>query len=73
MSRMFNTSTPLGRTMAALGWTVTDFAAASGVNARTISDYLASRRVMLLEHKNAMADTLGVEVDEIDDGGGGVW
>ena len=73
MSRMFNTTTKLGATMAALGWTVTDFAAASGVNARTISDYLASRKVMLREHLDAMADALGVDVDEIDDGGSGVW
>ena len=64
MSRMYNTSTRLGREMAAQNWTLADFAAATGVNARTISDYLAGRKVMLAEHLWSFADVLGVE-DEV--------
>ncbi len=69
VSRMYNTSTRLGQTMAARGWTVGDFAVATGINARTLSDYLAARKVMLREHLWSMADVLEVAQGDIDNQG----
>ena len=67
MSRPFNTDTRLGQLIEARGWTAGDFAVAAGVNARTLTEYLARRRKITREHLYAMADLLGVEAEEIDE------
>lgn len=67
MSRGFNTSTALGRAMLAGGWTAADFSARTGINSRTLTEYLSGRRIMLREHLWAAADALGVEPAEIDE------
>jgi len=67
VSRGFNTSTALGRAMLAAGWTASDFSAFTGINSRTLTEYLSGRRVMLREHLWAAADALGVEPAEIDE------
>lgn len=67
VSRGFNTSTALGRAMLAAGWTAADFSARTGINSRTLTEYLSGRRVMLREHLWAAADALGVEPAEIDE------
>jgi transcriptional regulator with XRE-family HTH domain len=68
MSRGFNTTTALGRAMLAAGWTASDFSARTGINSRTLTEYLSGRRIMLREHLWAAADALGVEPAEIDEG-----
>lgn len=67
VSRGFNTSTALGRAMLAAGWTAADFSARTGINSRTLTEYLSGRRIMLREHLWAAADALGVEPAEIDE------
>ena len=61
MSRPFNTSQPLGKIMFAQRWTVTEMSAASSINARTLSDYLAGRRVISERHLMDLADVLDVD------------
>lgn len=53
--------------MLAAGWTASDFSARTGINSRTLTEYLSGRRVMLREHLWASADALGVEPGEIDE------
>lgn len=64
--RPYNTTMPLGQIMASQGWRMNEFAVASGVHVRTLSDYLAGRRVMLDYHLRDMAAVLGCREDEID-------
>lgn len=61
MPRQFNRSTPLGEVLHSRGWRVADLEYASGVLARTISDYLAGRREMPGRHVQAFADALDVD------------
>ena len=65
MSRPFPIHTPLGRHMSMLGWTATDFAAASGIHPRTLTDYLAGRRDLPTHHLIAAASTLQIDPDEL--------
>lgn len=70
MSRPFNTTQPLGKIMFAQRWTVADLAAVTGINSRTISDYLAGRRVISERHLTdlaaALSDAGGVDIDPAD-------
>jgi transcriptional regulator with XRE-family HTH domain len=51
--------------MAANDWTVGELAALSGVNARTISNYLAGRDEILAKHLERLADALNVTPADI--------
>lgn len=66
MSRPYNTTTKLGQQMAAQGWSAGDFAAMTGINPRTLTEYLSGRRQATVQHLWAMADVLGVDAEEID-------
>ena len=55
MSRPFNTTTPLGQLMWQRGYTVKGLEQASGVNQRTISNYLAGRRAIISQHLAAFS------------------
>lgn len=72
MSRAYNTTTPLGRALRTGGWTATDFAAVTGINYRTLTEYLAGRRKMTPEHLTAAADALGLAEEDVDGGVEGV-
>ena len=65
--RPFNTSTRLGQVMERDGWTVNEVSALSGVNARKMSDYLAGREKMSVDHLFAISDAIGVAPEEIDE------
>lgn len=65
MSRPYNTTTKLGRRMSMAGWSAGDFAAATGVNARTLTEYLAGRRDVDVMHLWRMAEVLGCDVEDI--------
>lgn len=65
--RPFFTDTPLGRIIDARGLKVKDVVNGSGMNPRTMSDYLSKRRPISAPHKSAIAKYLGVSVDELED------
>lgn len=73
MGRPYATHTPLGKIMRAGDWNVGELAAISGVNARTISNYLAGRDEILPKHLERLAEALhvtplevlGVEVEQV--------
>jgi len=65
MSRPFNTSQPLGRIMRANAWSVAELAAVTSINSRTITEYLAGRKVIPTHHLDELADTLGVDAGEL--------
>lgn len=56
--RPFPTHTPLGKLTQARGWRVADLAGASGVNARTLTEYLAGRKEIAAHHRDALARAL---------------
>lgn len=61
MPRPFNTTQPLGKIMYAQRWTVAELAAATNINSRTLSDYLAGRRVIPERHLMDLATVLEVD------------
>lgn len=60
MARPFNRSTPLGQLMHERGYSVRSLAESTGVNQRTICDYLADRRTILPKHIARFSDEFGV-------------
>lgn len=60
MARPFNRSTPIGQLMHQRGYSVRSLAESTGVNQRTICDYLASRRDILPKHLAAFSEEFGV-------------
>lgn len=65
MGRPFATHTPLGQHMVEQGWSVKEFAAASGVDTRIISDFLAGRRTIPDHYLEPIADALDVSVEDL--------
>lgn len=70
MSRPFNTCTPLGEALRASGMSLRDLSYASGVNERTLSDYLADpdeprHKPIRPHHLWAVADALDVTPDSL--------
>lgn len=60
MARQFNRSTPLGQLMHARGYSVRSLAESTGVNQRTICDYLAGRKTILPKHLARFSEEFGV-------------
>lgn len=67
MSRNYPVHTRLGQRMAMLGYTATDFSAITGVHQRTLTEYLAGRKLPLPAHLFKMAEILGVEPADLTD------
>lgn len=65
MSRPFNTSQPLGKIMRAESWSVTELAAITGINSRTITEYLAGRKVIPTHHLDELAAALDVDAGDL--------
>lgn len=61
--RPFNQSTNLGKIIDHRGYTVIEVASGSGVYPRTMSDYLADRKPISLEHRAKLAAFLKVDPD----------
>lgn len=59
--RPFSTDTPLGKLLEARAWRVADLAAASGVNARTLTEYLSGRLEIRAHHRDALARALSTD------------
>ncbi len=64
MAPRIRTITPLGLLMVDEGWTAHELSVASGVHARTLSNYLGGTEI-LDHHLVALADALDVDVDEL--------
>lgn len=47
------------------GWTVKEFAAASGIDTRILSDFLAGRRAIPDHYLEDIADVLDVSVEDL--------
>ncbi len=58
--RPFNTTSPLGQWMTAERHGVRDVARATGINERTLSDYLARRRKIIAAHTVALTAFTGL-------------
>jgi transcriptional regulator with XRE-family HTH domain len=67
MSRSFPTTTTIGRRMSMLGWTATEFATATGIHPRTLTEILAGRKEPSLAQWNAIAGVLGVDPAQLVD------
>jgi|GEM_PF-4618471 len=65
MSRQFSTQTRIGQQMAALGWTATEFATATGIHPRTLTELLSGRVDPTVNQIIVIADTLGVRDTDI--------
>lgn len=63
MPRTFPTHTELGRRMAMLGYTATDFSAVTGIHPRTLTEYVAGRKPMTDQHLMAAAEALDCHPD----------
>jgi hypothetical protein len=67
--RPFNTETPLGRIMWDRGFRVFEVAHATGINARTLTEYLAGRKPLKGSHLSLVADFLDVHPEDLGDRG----
>lgn len=67
MPRAYNTTTKLGKKMVEQNWPAGEFAAMTGINPRTLTEYLSGRSRPSTQHLWAMADVLGVDAEEIDE------
>jgi len=65
MSRSYPTFTPLGRTMFQRQLRVVDVAYSSGVNARTLTEYLAARRSWDEDHLRRVSQAMGVPAEDL--------
>lgn len=63
--RPYNTSTPLGQRMDALGLSLNRVAAQTGISHRKLSDYLANRRPIMLPHLEVLCEYLDVDPDDL--------
>ena len=65
MPRQFSTITPLGQRMSALGYSAAEFAAVTGINSRTLTEYLAGRKILEGHHLVAAASALDCELSDL--------
>jgi transcriptional regulator with XRE-family HTH domain len=65
MSRSFPTTTTIGRRMSMLGWTATEFATATGIHPRTLTEILAGRKEPSMAQLGVIAGVLGVDPDTL--------
>jgi len=65
MSRPFNQETPLGQLMVREGMAVKEVEARTGISYRTISDYLAARKLPTAKHMILLCDLFGVSRDQM--------
>ena len=63
--RPFPTHTPLGKALRASSMTVAQLSAASGVYNRTLTEYLAGRKLWSVRHLTKVAEALNVEPEEL--------
>lgn len=61
--RPFNQSQPLGKAMAFRGYRVKEVEFATGINYRTLSNYLAGRDEIPTRHATLLAELLQVDLD----------
>lgn len=62
--RPFSRKAPLGKIMEFRGYNVTDVYIATGIQARTLTEYLADRKAITPKHRALLADLL--QVNETD-------
>jgi len=67
MGRQFSTTTRIGQVMSMYGWTAVEFAYATHINPRTLTEILAGRREPSLAQWNAIIDVLGVDPAQLVD------
>lgn len=64
--RPFNTATPLGKILYDRDIRAFQLAHATGINARTVTEYLAGRKPITRGHRALIADFLNLHPDDFD-------
>ena len=65
MGRQFSTTTRIGQLMSRYGWTAVEFAYATGINPRTLTEILAGRQEPSMLQIGRIAGVLGVDPDTL--------